>query len=129
MADADQTAKQDSEQAARRLEQIMAVMKGERSATQAADALGVSRQTFYEWYNRALAALQDSLTDRDAGRPANPPPDPEKVRLQREKDDLLRKVKLLEGAILIRDVMDGVPRFAAPQTDKILASRSKKKRR
>lgn len=129
MADAEQTAKQDSEKAARRLEQIMAVMKGERSVAQAADALGVSRQTFYEWYNRALAALQDSLSDREPGRPANPPPDPDKVRLEQEVNELLKKVKLLEGAILIRDAMDGVPRFMPPPRKEILASRSKKKRR
>jgi transposase len=128
---AEPTATQDSERAARRLEQIMAVMKGERSVTQAAEALGVSRQTFYEWYNRALAALQDSLTDRQPGRPANPSPDPDKVRLEREKDELQHKVKLLQAAILIRDAMDGVPRVAAPpsDTDQVLATRSKKKHR
>jgi len=47
------------------------------------------------------------------------------VRLEREKDELQHKVKLLQAAILIRDVIDGVPRVAAPQSQDILASRVK----
>jgi len=120
-------AKDSMELAARRLEQIMAVLKGERSATQAAAALGVSRQTFYEWYNRALITLQDSLTDRVPGRPTHPPPDPERARLQHEISQLQREVDLLKNAILIRDVMEGVPRFPVPDSDVPPTSRSKKK--
>ncbi len=118
----------DTEKAARRLEQILAVMRGEKSATQAAEALGVSRETFYEWNNRALAGLRESLVDRTAGRPPAPPEGLEKIRMKQEIDELKQQVKLLEGAILIRDVMDGVPRFTtSPVPDKPSSSRSKKK--
>ena len=119
----------DTEKAARRLEQILAVMRGEKSATQAAEVLGVSRETFYEWNNRALAGLRGSLVDRTAGRPPAPPEGLEKIRMKQEIDELKQQVKLLEGAILIRDVMDGVPRFTTnPVPDKPSSSRSKKKR-
>ena len=72
----------DTEKAARRLEQILAVMRGEKSATLAAEALDVSRETFYEWNNRALAGLRESLADRDAGRPPTPPENLEKTQLK-----------------------------------------------
>lgn len=118
----------DTVKAARRLEEILAVMRGEKSATQAAEALGVSRETFYEWNNRALSGLRESLVDRAAGRPLTPPEGLEKIRLKQEIDELKQQVKLLEGAILIRDVMDGVPRFTtSPAPDKPSSSRSKKK--
>jgi transposase len=116
------------EKAARRLEQILAVMRGKKSATQAAEALGVSRETFYDWNNRALSGLRESLVDRTAGRPPTPPEGLEKIRLKQEIDELKQQVKLLEGAILIRDAMDGVPRFTtSPASDKPSSSRSKKK--
>ena len=118
----------DTEKAARRLEQILAVMRGEKTATQAAADLGVSRETFYEWNNRALAGLREALADRPAGRPPAPPENSDKIRLQQEIDDLRKQVKVLEGAILIRDVLEGVPRFTtSPPADKSFSSRSKKK--
>jgi transposase-like protein len=118
----------ETEKAARRLEQIMAVMRGEKTTTQAAADLGVSRETFYEWNNRALASLREALADRPAGRPPAPPEDQEKVRLQRENDELKKQVKAMEGGILIRDLMDGVPRFAiSAPADPPSLSRSKKK--
>lgn len=118
----------DTEKAARRLEQILAVMRGEKSATQAAEDLGVSRETFYAWNNRALAGLREALADRDAGRPPSPPESQEKVQLKQKIHELEKQVKVLEGAILIRDVMEGVPRFTtSPTADKPSSSRSKKK--
>ncbi len=118
----------DIEKAARRLEQILAVMRGEKSATQAAEDLGVSRETFHAWNGRALAGLREALVDRAAGRPSAPPEPPEQLRLKQENEKLRQKVKVLEGAILIRDVMDGAPRFATrPTPGKPHASRSKKK--
>jgi hypothetical protein len=118
----------DTDKAARRLEQILAVMRGEKSATLAAEALGVSRETFYEWHNRALSGLREALVDRAAGRPLTPPESLEKIQLKQEIHQLQRQVKLLEGAILIRDVMDGVPRFTPSQAPgKTTSSRSKKK--
>jgi transposase len=118
----------DTEKAARRLEQILAVMRGEKSAAQAAEALGVSRETFYEWNNRALSGLRESLVDRHAGRPLTPPESLEKTQLKQEISKLKEQVKLLEGAILIRDVMEGVPRFTtSPGANDPPSSRSKKK--
>jgi len=119
----------DTEKAARRLEQILAVMRGEKTVTQAAADLGVSRETFYQWNDRALSSLREALADRPAGRPPAPPENGEKIRLEQEINDLKKQVKLLEGAILIRDVIDGVPRFTtSPPSDQQPSSRSKKKR-
>lgn len=118
----------DIEKAARRLEQILAVMRGEKSATQAAEALGVSRETFYEWNNRALSGLRESLADRAAGRPPSPPESVEKLQMKEEIRELKDEVQLLKDAILIRDAMDGVPRFTtSPASEKPSSSRSKKK--
>lgn len=118
----------DTEKAARRLEQILAVMRGEKTATQAAADLGVSRETFYEWHNRALAGLREALADRPAGRPPAPPENLERTRLQQEIGDLKKQVKVLEGALLIRDAMAGVPRFTTgPASGPVPSSRSKKK--
>jgi len=113
----------------RRLAAILAVINGGKSATQAAAELGVSRQTFYEWQNRALTALQEAMQARPPGRPAQPPCDPEKARLERENRELQRQVKIMEDAILIRDLLQGVPRFHAPDSPSAgpAPSRSKKK--
>lgn len=118
----------DTKKAARRLEQILAVLRGEKSATQAAADLSVSRETFYAWNNRALAGLRESLADRDAGRPPTPPESLDKIQLKQKIHELEKQVKLLEGAILIRDVMQSVPRFTtSPDAGQPLSSRSKKK--
>lgn len=56
---------------------ILEVLGGRLNATQAAQELGVSRKTFYEWQERALEAMRKALRDRPAGRPLQPV-DPEK---------------------------------------------------
>ena len=66
--------------------------------------------------------------DRAAGRPPSQAERQEEVRLKQENEGLRQQVKVLEGAILIRDAMDGVPRFTTrPAADTLPSSRSKKK--
>ena len=72
--------------------------------------------------------MREALVDRDAGRPLTPPESLDKIQLKQKIHELEKQVKLLEGAILIRDVMDGVPRFTiSPGSGKPPSSRSKKK--
>ena len=81
--------------ARQRAEVIFKVRSGQLTATAAAQTLGISRQQYYQWEQRALAALLSALEDQATGRPKTPT-DPEKERLQ-------RRVKLLEAQIQQQD--------------------------
>ena len=81
--------------ARQRAEVIFKVRSGQLTATAAAQTLGISRQQYYQWEQRALSALLASLEDQPTGRPKTPT-DPEKERLQ-------RRVKLLEAQIQQQD--------------------------
>jgi len=91
---------------------ILEVLAGRLSATQAAQELGVSRKTFYEWQDRALGAMRAALRDRPAGRPLQPV-DPEKEQLQAAVETLEKERKVLEGRLriqqVIRETLDGLP--------------------
>jgi len=77
--------------AQKRAELIMMVRSGQMTATDAAQALGISRQQYYQWEHRGLSGMMSALEDLSAGRPKNPT-DP-------EKEQLLRRVKELEQQI------------------------------
>ena len=88
-------------QARRRAALIVQVQCGQITAKEAAAQLGVSRKTYYEWENRALAALVASQQDRPGGRPATPQ-DPEKERLQQQTQELQDQARVLEQTLAIR---------------------------
>ena len=92
------------EKARKWAEKIMAVRSGKLTATEAARELSVSRKTYYEKENRALAALAEALRDQPAGRPAQET-DVEKAELQRKLKDLEEENLLLRSSLRIRDVM------------------------
>ena len=48
---------------------ILRVRSGTMTAKQGAQALGVSRKTYYQWEERALKAMALALENRVAGRP------------------------------------------------------------
>jgi transposase len=52
-----------------RTEAIMKVRAGLMTATAAAEALGVSRKTYYKWEKRGLQAMLSAERDETAGRP------------------------------------------------------------
>ena len=62
------------------------------SATNTAQALGISRQQYYQWEQRALQALPSSLEDLPTGRPKSPT-DPEKEKLQARVQQLEQQVR------------------------------------
>lgn len=81
-----------------RAEVILQVRSGQLTATQAAQQLGISRQQYYQWEQRALQALLTALENQPAGRPKLPT-DP-------EKEALLRRVQQLEQQLRFHEEKD-----------------------
>lgn len=77
--------------ARQRAEVIFKVRSGQMTATAAAQELGISRQQYYQWEQRALQALLASLEDQPTGRPKTPT-DPEKEQLQHRVEQLEEQV-------------------------------------
>ena len=78
--------------ARQRAELILQVRSGQMTATDAAQTLGISRQQYYQWEQRALQALLAALEDRPTGRPKTPT-DPEKAALQHRVQQLEQEVQ------------------------------------
>ena len=75
-----------------RAEVIFKVRSGQMTATEAAQVLGISRQQYYQWEQRALQALLGALENQPTGRPKTPT-DPEKEALQRRVQQLEQEVQ------------------------------------
>lgn len=75
-----------------RAEVIFKVRSGQMTAVEAARTLGISRQQYYQWEQRALQALLNALEDQPTGRPATPT-DPEKEALQHRVEQLEQQVQ------------------------------------
>lgn len=93
----------DREQARQRAEMILKVRSGLLSATEAAQALGVSRKTYYKWEKRGLAAMLEGLCERSSGRPASPG-DGEK-ELKRTMAAMEKDLRRQEQRQAIRDLL------------------------
>lgn len=89
----------------KRAEVILKVQARQMTATDAAKELGVSRKTYYEWENRALAGLMDAVADREGGRPSNPVR-VEVEALRKEQERLLLENELLELRLGIHRMMN-----------------------
>src|SRR5262245_2908487 len=74
---------------------ILQVRAGQISAQEAAQQLGISRQAYYKWEQRALRALLQALEDQPKGRPPAPS-DPVKEQLHNRVEELEKKVRLYE---------------------------------
>lgn len=88
----------------RRASLIVQVRSGQITAQQAAQQLGISRQAFYKWENRALKALLNALQDQPAGRPKGTS-DPEKDQLKHRVEQLERQVRLYEQRDELRKLL------------------------
>ena len=86
------------------LQTILQVRAGTLTATAAAQQLGVSRKTYYEWEARGLSRMLEALTPSQPGRPER---DPEADRAAAETERLRQKCADLEQRLHIRDVMAG----------------------
>jgi Helix-turn-helix domain len=78
--------------ARQRAEVIFKVRSGQLTATQGAQLLGISRQQYYQWEQRALQALLSAVENQPTGRPKSPT-DPEKAALQRRVEQLEQEVQ------------------------------------
>ena len=83
---------------------ILQVRAGQITAQEAAHQLGISRQAFYKWEKRGLAALLNALQDQPAGRPKGTT-DPEKDQLQSRVEELERQVRLYEQRDALRTLL------------------------
>ena len=90
--------------AQQRLQVILAHLARQITATQAAESLGVSRKTFYEWLDRAQSAMLSALQDRPTGRPLKPV-DPQKEALQTELERMEKERRVLEGRLRIQQAV------------------------
>ena len=84
---------------------IFQVRSGQMTATAAAKMLGISRQQYYQWEQRALSALLASLEDQPTGRPKSPT-DPEKEKLQHRVKQLEQQVQHQEQKEKLRQLLN-----------------------
>jgi transposase len=83
---------------------ILQVRAGQLTATAAAKLLGISRQQYYQWEQRALTALLTSLADQPTGRPKTPT-DPEKLKLQHRVEQLEQQVQHFQQKEQLRQLL------------------------
>src|SRR5690348_13595210 len=88
-----------------RAEVIFKVRSGQMTATEAARMLGISRQRYYQWEERALSAFLSALEDQLTGRPPTPT-DPEKETLQRRVEQLQEQVQAQEQRERLRQLLN-----------------------
>ena len=91
--------------ARQRAEVIFKVRSGQLTATDAAQTLGISRQQYYQWEQRALQALLSALEDQPTGRPKTPT-DPEKAALQRRVQQLEQQVQHQQQREQLRQLLN-----------------------
>lgn len=119
---------QDMEQARKRAEVLFAVRSGKMTAEEGARLLGVSRKTYYEWENRALAAMTAAMEDKAPGRPVQPQ-DEEKQRLQEQVTDLQKKLFVAEKTVEVRDMLHAYELHKASGEKAAGAALEKKRKR
>lgn len=91
--------------ARQRAEVIFQVRSGQMTATQGAQLLGISRQQYYQWEQRALQALLSAVENQPTGRPKSPT-DPEKESLQRRVQQLEQQVQQYEEKEQLRQLLN-----------------------
>ena len=99
-------------QARERASIILQVRSGALTVTEGAERLGISRKTYYEWEERALAAMAEALENHRPGKPPVPL-DAEKEELQRKVRDLEKKLDLAEKTIEVKDLLSAYKTFRA----------------
>jgi hypothetical protein len=92
---------EEQERARQRALVILKVRSGVFTATQGAQALGVSRKTYYEWEEKSLQAM--ALENQPAGRPPAPV-DEEKEALRQRVRELEEKLDRAEKTIKAKEL-------------------------
>jgi len=83
---------------------ILRVRSGAMTAKQGAQALGVSRKTYYQWEERALKAMALALENHVAGRPSVSMDEENKTLRQRIRE-LEKKLDLAEKTCAAKEMM------------------------
>ena len=96
---------------------ILRVRSGAMTAKQGAQALGVSRKTYYQWEERALKAMALALENRVAGRPCVST-DEEKESLRQRIRELEKKLDLAEKALEVKELLAAYEEFRHEGTKK-----------
>jgi transposase len=96
---------------------ILRVRSGVLTAKKGAQALGVSRKTYYEWEERALKAMAMALENRPSGRPQLAI-DEEKEALREQILDLEKKLYLAEKTIEVKELLAAYEGFRSKGTKK-----------
>ena len=89
---------------------ILRVRSGAMTAKQGAQALGVSRKTYYQWEERALKAMALALENHVAGRPCVST-DEEKESLRQRIRELEKKLDLAEKALEVKELLAAYEEF------------------
>jgi transposase len=96
---------------------ILRVRSGAMTAKQGAQALGVSRKTYYQWEERALKAMALALENHVAGRPCVST-DEEKETLRQRIRDLEKKLDLAEKTLEVKELLAAYEEFRHGGTKK-----------
>lgn len=105
---------------------VILQVQGEKlNATEGAEALGVSRKTYYKWEHRALRGMMEALRDEESGRPSEPA-DAEKEALKAELAQVKQELALAKQSQYVREVLQRYETIRA-ETERKKAG-SKKKR-
>jgi transposase len=96
---------------------ILRVRSGAMTAKQGAQALGVSRKTYYQWEDRALKAMALALENRVAGRPCVST-DEEKETLRQRIRELEKKLDLAEKTLEVKELLAAYEEFRDRGTKK-----------
>lgn len=83
---------------------IVKVRAGLLTAQAAADALGVSRKTYYEWEKKGLQGMLGQLEDQEPGRPPSGS-SPQEQALAKQVQDLEAKLAAVQQTAEIRAVL------------------------
>jgi len=108
---------------------MLSVRGGRITAKEGARRLGVSRKTYYEWENRALAAMTEAMEDRPNGRPGVVPQHHENQRLQERVTDLEQKLFIAEKTVEVRDMLHAYELLTAKAGKSTGVPLEKKRRR
>ena len=98
-----------------RAEVILDVRSGRMTVAEAARRMGVSRQTYYKWEQRALEGLADALEERPPGRPPDEQ-DLEKESLRQRLAQLQEEIRILKARMDIRQEKEEEMKPTSPKS-------------
>jgi len=111
------TRDKEQERARERALVMLRLRSGAMTAKQGAQALGVSRKTYYQWEERALKAMALALENHVAGRPCVST-DEEKESLRQRIRELEKKLDLAEKALEVKELLAAYEEFRHEGTKK-----------